>query len=816
MARGKGVGVRFYGDWDGSGVKKAEREIDSAFTRIKKSSLAIGAGFAAGFVGVQALTNGLRDSIAEAQEAIKVNAATAQIIKSTGGAAKVTADQVADLSQRISEQIAVDDELIQQSANLILTFKNIRNEGAGVAAIFDRTVMAAQDLSAAGFGDVESAAKMLGKALNDPVAGLTALRRAGVTFSEEQKSLIKTLMDSGDILAAQKVVLAEVESQVGGVAGATATGIDKFNVYFANLKEELGLAILPFVNALISGLLPAIKGVSSAVQGSSKFIAENKAVIIGATAAVASLTAAMAINRIGGIAFAAQYAIHTITVSAYTAATKLATTATAALSAALKAVPFVAIMAAITGFVMALEDGATEQEKFRKATEGSRRSIDQLKDSTGEYTAEARYLLATNRYSHMAQDRVTKAISGTAASAVAAGEAMGKTLTPETYDAADAAETAAKSYLELWEAIWNTRRAASDLANTSGTVTSALAAGAATGGVPEYWKRLSEAYGETEKSARGAGAAAKESAKGFGDLRKELLASLEDSPAERYAGIIEQLKGNLKSAQDAFTSFKDSVISSITQAFSFGDAYQAAKESGITFLDALKAQAENAVGFAERIKQLVIMGLSPAALQQVLAAGVQAGTGIAKELIEGGATTIEATNRLVETSAAAADEVGQLAASAYFGAGVKSAQDTLDGFAAQLGPDGPSNKRMQRIMDNLAASLRRETTITVTTVHRSVYESMGLPGRAMGGPVSASQAYVVGERGPEVFVPDVAGTIVPNNVVSSPARGGIGGGSINLTVNAGMGTDGAEVGRQIVDALRQYQRRNGPVPIAVA
>ena len=334
-----------------------------------------------------------------------------------------------------------------------------------------------------------------------------------------------------------------------------------------------------------------------------------------------------------------------------------------------------------------------------------------------------------------------------------------------------------------------------------------------TGGTLSTWRN---GLAATDDSLKRSSTSTASATKTFSELRKELLASVEDSPAERYAGIITQLKDNLRNAEQAFTSFKDSVISSITQAFSFGDAYQAAKESGITFLDALKAQAENAVGFADRIKQLVILNLSPEALQQVLAAGVTAGTGIANELIEGGATTIEATNRLVETSSAAAEEVGQLAASSYFGAGVKSAQDTLDGFAAQLGPDGPSNKRMQRIMDSLAASLRRETTITVTTVHRNVYESVGLPGRAMGGPVTADQAYVVGERGPEVFVPDVAGTIVPNHAVMSPARGGIGGGSINLTVNAGMGTDGAEVGRQIVDALRQYQRRNGPVPIAVA
>jgi ElaB/YqjD/DUF883 family membrane-anchored ribosome-binding protein len=317
-------------------------------------------------------------------------------------------------------------------------------------------------------------------------------------------------------------------------------------------------------------------------------------------------------------------------------------------------------------------------------------------------------------------------------------------------------------------------------------------------------------YNETEKAVGGVGASTAKATQSFADLRKELLASIEDSPAEKYGNLITQLKDNLRDAEQTFISFKDSVVSSITQAFSFGDAYAAAKESGMTFLQALTDQANNAVMFADRIKQLVILGLSPEALQQVLAAGVTAGTGIANELIEGGATTIEQTNRLVETSTAAAAEVADLAASAYYGAGVKSAQDTLDGFAADLGPGGPSNKRMQRIMDNLAASLNRSATVTVTTIHRNVYESVGLPGRASGGPVSANTAYVVGERGPEVFVPDVAGTIIPNGPAMSNPGGGMGS-SINLTVNAGMGTNGAEVGRQIVEAIKRFERTNGPV-----
>jgi hypothetical protein len=318
-----------------------------------------------------------------------------------------------------------------------------------------------------------------------------------------------------------------------------------------------------------------------------------------------------------------------------------------------------------------------------------------------------------------------------------------------------------------------------------------------------------EKYNEAERATGSLGSTTKKATQSFSDLRKELLASIEDSPAERYAALVTQLKDNLRSAEQTFISFKDSVVSSITQAFSFGDAYQAAKDSGMTFLQALTDQANNAVAFADRIKQLVIAGLSPQALQQVLAAGVTAGTGIANQLIEGGATAIQETNRLVETTTAAAEEVAMLSASAYYGAGVKNAQDTLAGFAADLGPDGPSNKRMQRIMNDLAASLNRTSVITVITR----YETQGappsvgsvapgrIPAMAEGGIVTGPTLALIGEAGPEAVIPLDRGSGV--------------GTTINLTVNAGMGTDGGDVGRQIVDALRQYERRNGPVPITV-
>jgi len=82
---------------------------------------------------------------------------------------------------------------------------------------------------------------------------------------------------------------------------------------------------------------------------------------------------------------------------------------------------------------------------------------------------------------------------------------------------------------------------------------------------------------------------------------------------------------------------------------------------------------------------------------------------------------------------------------------------------------------------------------------------------------------LVGENGPEFFIPNTAGNIIPNDKISSVSgrngngSGGSGSGSstvINLNVNAGMGTQGAEVGRQIVDALKSYERRNGAVYVS--
>jgi phage-related protein len=240
-------------------VRQVEREFGGAMPNVgKKAGKGMSGGFlaAAGKIAgplaalfaVDKIAGFFTEANAEARESQKVGKTTAQIIKATGGAAKITASQVGDLATAISNKTGVDDEAVQKGANLLLTFKQVRNEAGKGSDVFDRATRAAVDLSAAGFGSIESSSKVLGKALSDPTKGMTALSRAGVTFTGEQQKQIKAMQKSGDLLGAQKIIMKEVESQVGGVAAASATAGEKMSVAWGNFKEQIGTAVLPLLD----------------------------------------------------------------------------------------------------------------------------------------------------------------------------------------------------------------------------------------------------------------------------------------------------------------------------------------------------------------------------------------------------------------------------------------------------------------------------------------------------------------------------------------------------------------------------------------
>lgn len=202
---------------------------------------------AGGFIGTE-LVRGIAGAVSAAEESRKVGRLTEQVIKTTGGAAKLTAMQVGDLATAISNKTGVDDEAIQSGANLLLTFTNVRNEVGKGNDIFSQATATIADMSVALGQDTKASAIQLGKALNDPIRGVTALSKVGVSFTEQQKKQIKTLVESGKTLDAQKIILKELGREFGGAAEAASTPTEKLKVIMGNLEETIGAKLLPTVD----------------------------------------------------------------------------------------------------------------------------------------------------------------------------------------------------------------------------------------------------------------------------------------------------------------------------------------------------------------------------------------------------------------------------------------------------------------------------------------------------------------------------------------------------------------------------------------
>lgn len=209
-----------------------------------------GIGVALGAVALlgTAVIRFLPDFIKMGEEARKSELRLANIADTMGIFGKDTTKvtkRISDLATTMSFATGIDDELIRGNEAVLLTFKNLASTATKANGPFDRAVAILNDLAAAG-KDVSAA--QLGKALEDPIAGMTALKRAGVVFNAEQKKTIANFVKSGDAIGAQDFMLKALEGQVGGTAEAMASNTDKMAARFEDLAERASTALLPAVD----------------------------------------------------------------------------------------------------------------------------------------------------------------------------------------------------------------------------------------------------------------------------------------------------------------------------------------------------------------------------------------------------------------------------------------------------------------------------------------------------------------------------------------------------------------------------------------
>ena len=825
------VGVNIVSTFDSKGISKAIKDFqklegagnkatfglrtfDKGMTNTLKTvgKVAAGVAVAAGAIGFKLAS--------AAYESQKVMAQTEAIIKATGGAANVTATQISNLSEKLSMQIGVDDELIQKSANLLLTFKQVQNQVGEGNNIFDRAVITAQDLGNV-FGSADAAAMQLGKALSDPEKGISALRRAGINFTDQQKEQIKTLVQSGDVLGAQKLILAEVESQVGGTAAATATGFDRMRVAMGNVAEEFGAILIPYIEKfadfVVQKVVPYLNKLADVIGENGlgagiKMLAGdfvNLTTNMGAFGNVLLALAAV-FTTIRLVTIAATISQNLFNVALFNSPIGLVIAGIIALGVAAVAlylkfevvrkvinsvINFIigiienwlnawitVINAIITGINFLIKAanffgaGLTEIGKIGEVQFGR---IGKAADKAGakiealnmKYEGFGAKVKATKKEDEKDPPftGLGNGASGAAKTVETAGEKLQKYI-----DALKGMSSAQKSARDADKSLLKSR---TSLAEATLKLTDAQA----------YFNQVVGGYGANSKQAKDRQLALRK-AQGaveragydvessvFAVTRAEQdLAAVRLDP-ESSAQAIREAEISLAEAK---LGVKDATESQV-------EATNALTEAEILLDEAINGAKVGSDAYSEAVDKLNDAKKSQADAENAVTEAIERQT--------------EAVERLTEAEQKARD------ARVGVSAGDATAAEAKIGIAPKPSASYGSFLDAVKSLHPNSSTLKSSTPVADSKQKFpklfADYKAGTLVALAQGGIVTSPTAALIGEAGAEA--------VIPLDKLQS-------GMTVNVTINAGMGTDPAKLGDEIVDVLTRYQRRNGALPLKVA
>ena len=282
---------------------------------------------------------------------------------------------------------------------------------------------------------------------------------------------------------------------------------------------------------------------------------------------------------------------------------------------------------------------------------------------------------------------------------------------------------------------------------------------------PDYWEKQQKKIGATG---------------GAIDSMKQKLEALRKELAEQFAKALEDASDKLDKAKKAYEDFASTVSDSLTGEFSVSQAADAAKEAGTSILEQLNQQASGAKQFGQQVEQLLAMGISEQALRNVLEAGQEAGSALASELIQGGSDAItgpNGINRLVEDLSFMANALGTMAANEFYLAGVTQGENYLAGVQAAVA-------QAEKLLKNPNLKLA------------------DLKG------IGAKFSSDIGKISPASVQTDYS-----SGIAEHMASRGVTNYSVN--VNGGLASS-AEIGQTVVNAIRAFNRTNGPASIQVS
>ena len=239
--------------------------------------LAVG-GLAVAGAAAAGLAAGLVSSVGAAMEAQPVHQKLAAILRNTGAASGVTAEQAEALATKFQALTTFEDEAIIAGQTVLGTFEAIGKD------VFPAATQSMLNLATKMGSDTPAAAEILARALGGDSRALLTLQKEIGPFTAEQKKLMAEFKAAGDTAGYQNAMLAAVEAKIGGLAtamGQTASGqFTIFNNQMGDIKETIGTALLPALTSLATTLTTALNkpevqaGIASLVQSLSTLAAD--------------------------------------------------------------------------------------------------------------------------------------------------------------------------------------------------------------------------------------------------------------------------------------------------------------------------------------------------------------------------------------------------------------------------------------------------------------------------------------------------------------------------------------------------------------
>lgn len=693
--------------FDPKGLKQANAQLRT----LQGSVSSLGRNLAVAGVAITATFAAIGRSVADAADSQRVFAQTEAVLKSMGTTANGTATDISNMASALQKSTAFSDEAILSGANLLLTFKNIQNQAGEGNDIFDQTAQLMLDVARAMGTSATGEAIRLGKALNDPVKGISALTRVGIQFTEQQKAQIKALAQSGDLMGAQKIILAELQAQFGGSAAAYAQTfagqVESLNNELNDLSEEIGFMAIPAIKSMVAefrNLIPVIgaqlksaidsvdwKTLTTDVANLVTFLIRNATAIAQLTVAIFAInTAFKAMQVVMGLVQVA-LAVKTWWLAKVATGMTSAAIATGVFSTALKAIPFVAIAAGL-GLIIT---GITEADSSYRTTTPVVTSFGQEVLKTGHDAdwAAQKYGVAKSAIEGLnraAANYRPPNLSGVMDSerrrdAAMAARAPRQTsialpnITAPRASGGGGARGDTVSSILAREGLLATRTtkainkgASEGLANLIATTAKTrtqfqkeLARISTPKGLQRRqaeFNRTAAGQAEIAQAAAAAAAAAAQAAAEAAAAQEAAARAEAEALAERQR-VFQSFADSVK---NTFAGIKNSILGAfdLTQ---LGGSTNAITRNMDKLLTRLRS-------FAQNVKQLATLGLNPALLQQVISAGPMAGASLAQALVTGGAGALSAINAGYNEFGMLSSQIAQTGTESLFN---REAQQTI-------------------------------------------------------------------------------------------------------------------------------------------